>query len=357
MDPLQLEALLLWPFLACLVLTGIHCYLGIHVVGRGVIFVDLALAQLAFLGSAVALTVFRPSHPPPANVPAVRSARPPDLKAQPPLGTEAEPITPEDVDRLIPAEQPRPAPDANSPPGASTQSGRPDAVDENEPHGHGASGFQSVAAYAGGVIFTLLGAALFALGRLRHEHIPQEAIIGIIYAVSASLALVLLYKAPQDVAEQTQGMLVGRILFVEPASVVKTAVLYAVVGLLHYRWRRPFLMISFQPQQAEKLGMPVRWWDFLFYATFGVVVTSSVQIAGVLLVFSYLIVPAVCAMLFFTGLVPRLCFGWAVGFVGSVAGIGLSVWADIPTGASIVAAFGALLVLLLLLRAVPGMRG
>jgi zinc/manganese transport system permease protein len=146
-------------------------------------------------------------------------------------------------------------------------------------------------------------------------------------------------------------MLVGQLLFVEPAKVIKTALLYALVGLVHFRWRRPFMMISFDSQQAEVEGLAVRWWDFLFYATFGAVVTSSVQMAGVLLVFSYLIVPAVCAMLFFERVLPRLCFGWAVGFVGSVLGIRLSVTFDMPTGASIVVSFGALVVVLMCIRA------
>jgi len=149
-------------------------------------------------------------------------------------------------------------------------------------------------------------------------------------------------------------MLMGRILFVDATMVIKTAGFYAVVGLLHFSCRRPFLLISFQPEVAEARGMHVRWWDFLFCGTFGVIVTSSVQMAGVLLVFSYLIAPAVCAMLFFRGIAPRLWFGWAVGLLASVVGIMLSLPAcfDAPVGGRIVVAIGGLLVLLLFIRTI-----
>ena len=133
---------------------------------------------------------------------------------------------------------------------------------------------------------------------------------------------------------------------------IVTAILYAAIGLLHYLLRRPFLTISFSPEEAKASGMRVRLWDFLFYATFGVIVTSSVQMAGILLVFSFLIVPAVCAMLFFEKIGARLCFGWAIGFLASVLGIALSVYLDIPTGASIVITFGGILLILIGARAV-----
>jgi len=336
MDILEL---LFWPFLACLVLTGIHCYLGIHIVRRGVIFVDLAMAQIAFLGSTTAVLYWQSFHSPESAVVTATATESGDrrvgseersVKLQREDDSSEEPITEQTIEQMIP-------PDIES----------PDSTVTEEPD----DGWHRVVVpYLGGLLFTLLGAALFSLGRLRHRQIPQEAVIGIIYAVSSALALVLMFEAPEDVAEQTRNMLVGRLLFVNRSMVIETASLYAVVGMLHFFLRRPFLMISFQPETAKEAGMAVRWWDFLFYATFGVIVTSSVQMAGILLVFSFLIIPAVCAMLFFQSISTRLFFGWGIGFLASVAGIGLSVKADIPTGASIVITFGGLLISLLTIR-------
>ena len=352
--------LLIWPFIACLVLTGIHCYMGIHVVGRGVIFVDLAMAQIAFLGSATALFALgwmgsqaEVGGPPGltyevaandagamSNEAAHVAAR---LDAMQSLVFD-EAITDDLVDGLLP-----PDTTTGAPPALSESASAYDPPIELTVL---STSVRGTAMYAGGILFTLVGAALFSLGRLRDRHIPQEAVIGIIYAVSTALALVLLYEAPNDVAEQTKDMLVGRILFVDSSMVIKTAILYAVIGVIHYLLRKPFLAISFSPDEARASGMSVRFWDFVFYATFGVIVTSSVQMAGILLVFSFLIVPSVCAMLFFKKISHRLCFGWAIGLLASVLGIALSVYVDIPTGASIVITFGGILILLVAVRAV-----
>jgi zinc/manganese transport system permease protein len=254
--------LLLIPFVACLVLTGIHCYLGIHIVSRGVIFVDLALAQVAALGSTVALL----------------------------LGYE----------------------------------------------------LSSVQAYLMSLGFTFLGAAVFALGRMRDKSVPQEAIIGIVYAVSSAIAILVLDRTPHG-EEALQAMLVGSILFATWPQVAKIAAMYFAVGILHVLLRRRFLLISVDPERARQQDLWIRFWDFLFYITFGLVVTSSVRIAGVLLVFSYLVVPAVCAMFFVRSVPHRLLIGWALGFVASVLGLYASARWDFPTGASIVAVFGVLL--------------
>ncbi len=224
---------LLWiPFLACLVLTGIHVYLGLHVLARGVIFVDLALAQVAALGVTVA---FLAGHP-----------------------------------------------------------------------------IQSGAAYWYALAFAVGGAALFSLTRVRRARVPQEAIIGIVYAVSAALTVLVVDRAPQG-AEHIKQLLVGGILTVTPGEVVRLAVLYAVIGAGHGLMRRPLLDISFDPEGAVARGRAVPWWDFAFYVTFGVVVTSSVRMAGVLLVFSYLIVPATVGALLTNSVGGRLAIGWALG--------------------------------------------
>jgi len=259
-----LFGLLLAPFAMCVILTGIHCYLGLHIVSRGVIFVDLALAQVAALGGTVALLA----------------------------GYEL----------------------------GSTET------------------------YLISLGFTFFGAAVFALGRMREESVPQEAIIGIVYAVSSAAAILVLDTAPHG-EEAIKAMLVGSILFVTWPQIVKISVIYLAVGVLHFLLRKRFLLISMDPGLARQKGLRIRFWDFIFYMTFGFVVTSSVRVAGVLLVFSYLVVPAVCAMFFVRSVSSRLVMGWGIGFAASVLGLCTSAKWDLPTGASVVTVFGATLIL------------
>ena len=268
---MEIFLFLLAPFVASLILTGIHAYLGVHVVERGVIFVDLALAQIAALGATVAI------------------------------------------------------------------------VAGMDPHGR--------SSYWISLGFTFLGAAIFALARTRRGHIPQEAFIGIAYSVASAMAILLMSKATGE-TEHLKDMLVGNILAVSWPEVRKTAILYALIGIFHYVFRKKFLLISMNHEKAESLGVSVRFWDFLFYASFGFVVTSSVAIAGVLLVFCYLIVPSVGAMLFADRIGPRLAIGWTMGTLVSALGCYLSVQLDTPTGATIVVTFGGVLVLMFLLHLV-----
>ena len=267
---MDLFSFLIVPFFAGLVLTGIHAYLGLHVVERGVIFVDLSLAQIAALGSTVAFLLGFTLH--------------------------------------------------------------------------------SQAAYLLSLAFTVLGAAIFAMSRIHEEsRIPQEAIIGIVYAVSAAAAILAMSKAPEG-TEHIKDMLVGNILTVSWAKVIKTAILYSIVGAFHWFFRKQFLRISISAREARSAGLNVKFWDFLFYISFGLVVTSSVEIAGVLLVFSYLIVPSVAAMLFAETVGGRLAFGWIMGAIVSAVGILLSFRLDLPTGATIVCTFGGALLVLSLMR-------
>src|SRR6202048_2786576 len=262
---MEILPFLLAPFLASLILTGIHAYLGVHVVERGVIFVDLALAQIAALGATIAIL----------------------------MGMD--------------------------------------------PHGSGA--------YWLSLAFTFAGAAIFAFARSRRGHIPQEAFIGIAYAVASATAILLMSKATGE-TEHLKDMLVGNILAVSWSEVKVTALLYGAVGIFHYIFRKKFLLISMNHDKAEQTGLNVRFWDFLFYASFGFVVTSSVAIAGVLLVFCYLIVPSVGGMLFADRIGPRLAIGWTMGTLVSALGVYLSVLLDTPTGATIVVTFGGVLIVM-----------
>ena len=265
-------AFLAAPFVASLILTGIHAYLGVHVVERGVIFVDLSLAQIAALGATIALLL---------------------------------PIT------------------------------------GGDPH--------APITYWISLAFTFLGALVFSTIRSRRARIPQEAIIGICYAVASAAAILAMSKATSE-SEHLKDMLVGNILAVSWSDVGKTAILYGAIGAFHFIFRHKFLAISMDPVKAEAEGISIKAWDFLFYASFGFVVTSSVAIAGVLLVFCYLIVPSVAAMLYADSIGRRLAIGWSMGTVVSALGVYLSLMLDLPTGATIVCTFGIVLIIMAVVR-------
>jgi zinc/manganese transport system permease protein len=246
-----------WPLVACLVLTGIHVYLGVHVIARKVIFVDLALAQIAALGTVIGVL----------------------------LGYEV--------------------------------------------------GTNTTALYLYSLAFTIFGAFVFSITRMRGEKIPHEAIIGIVYAVTFASTILVLSKSALG-PQELDHIIKGELLWVQPATVIKTAIIYLLVGAFHFIFRKKFMAISFDMQKAEDSGMKVRFWDFLFYMSFGFVITSSVAIAGVFLVFSYLVIPSVGAMLLSNKLSTRLAIGWIGGSVISFIGVKLSYTTGLPTSPAIV---------------------
>ncbi|MGB3564918.1 MAG: iron chelate uptake ABC transporter family permease subunit [Thermoanaerobaculia bacterium] len=250
------------PFAACVVLVGIHAYLGLHVLLRGVIFVDLALAQIAALGTVIALV-----------------------------------------------------------------SGHP-------PGSYGSITFSLGA--------TIVGAAVFAITRRRSSKIPQEAIIGLTFVIASAAAILVADQAPEG-AEQIKELLAGSILWVTWPRVVKIFMLYTAVGLFHYLFRRRFTLISEDSEKAFAMGWNVRLWDFWFYASFGVVITLSVQIAGVLMVFSYLVAPAIIALALSSSWPARIAIGCAVGLTGSILGLIASYRWDMPSGPAIVCFLGVIL--------------
>lgn len=245
------------PLLACLVLSINHVYLGIHVIARKVIFVDLALAQIAALGATYATT----------------------------LGYD--------------------------------------------PYG------DSFKVSLFSLAFTFVGAGAFAIARMRKEKVPQEAFIGIIYAAASAAAILILSKSATG-GEELKHMLVGDLLLVSLTSVGHMALLYGAIGVFHILFRKKFLAISADPEAAEASGINVRFWDVLFYMSFGVVITKSVAIVGVLLVFSYLVVPAVIAQMWSGTVRGRLLLGWVVAILASMAGIIWSFYKDYPTGPAVV---------------------
>jgi len=197
--------------------------------------------------------------------------------------------------------------------------------------------------------FTVVGAATFSLTRSERGRVPQEAIIGIVYAVAAAATVLILNNSAHG-AEHIRDVLVGQLLAVEPKDVLRLAALYAVLGVLHFLWRKKLLLISHDSAAAKAAGIHVKFWDFVFYVTFGLTVTASVELGGVLVVFSYLIVPSVIAVLFAEHVGTRLAIGWTAAALASALGMLTSVWLSAPPGASVVCVFGALLVLAAMIR-------
>lgn len=257
--------IMLWPLVASLLLPGILVYYGLHIVRREIIFVDLALAQVAALGICVSILFKNDAH---------------DWQT-----------------------------------------------------------------YAWSFAFTLIGAAIFTLTRRLDRHVPQEALIGIVYVVAAAIGILLLNQSPNG-SEELKETLVGDLLLVQrPEQVFKPFALYLAIAVAHFVFRKKFLMITFEPERAVAEKISIRGWDFLFYALFGLVVTSFVQIGGVLMIFSYLIVPAVCANFLAESLGARLVLGQAVAVLASVIGLYASFKFNWPTGAAIICALGAALLL------------
>jgi len=263
----ELLSIMKWPLIASLILPWLLVYLGLHIVQRGVIFVDLALAQTAAFGTCMSMLV-----------------------------------------------------------------------------GYDVHDWQS---YAFSLGFTFVGAVVLTFTRSRDQRVPQEALIGIVYVVAAAAAILALSKAAGG-KEELQRSLVGELLVVPPAEVLKTFGLFIVVGIVHFLFRKKFLAISADVERAAAAGLRVRWWDFVFYMLFGLVVTSFVHIGGVLLVFSYLVVPAVCATYLVNSIGARFAVGWGIATACSIASLFITAKEDLPIGAAIVCVLGVALVLVAL---------
>ncbi|MBN1129274.1 MAG: metal ABC transporter permease [Chitinispirillaceae bacterium] len=251
-----------------LVIAGIHCYLGLHIVSRGIIFIDLALAQIAALGYAFALI----------------------------LGYHI---------------------------------------------GDWQANMLSLA-------FAMAGSLLFAYAQPLERRMPLEAVIGIGYVISAAVAVLVLSFSSSG-TEDFEKLAMGNILVVSWKTIVTTAIIYAIVGGFHWVFRNKFMEATF-----DRTGTRSKLWDFLFYFSLGIVVTCSVAIAGVMLVFSYLVIPAVFALVFFDSIKIRLICGWLAGFAISGLGLIASFKFDLPTASTITVSFGLLFIISLFVGAKTG---
>ncbi|HUQ99225.1 MAG TPA: metal ABC transporter permease [Gemmatimonadaceae bacterium] len=263
MDPSVVWEVMKWPFVACLLFPPLLVYMGLHVVKREVIFVDLALAQVATLGTCVALL----------------------------MGYHFD-------DRIT---------------------------------------------FWISLAVTFLGAAFFSWSRSSTKTaVPQEAIIGITFVVAAAGVILLLSRVAGG-KEELEHLLTGDILNVTKGEIGQRLIVFAALGAFYGFYHKRFVLISSDPEKAFADGIRVRLWDFLFYAAFALVVVSFVRLAGVLLTFAYLIVPAVCGTMLAREWTRRLAIGWVIAAVASIVGLWLSYQLDLPTGAAIVCVSGVLL--------------
>lgn len=304
--------ILLWPLLACVSIGLLHSYAGLHVLRRGVIFVDLALAQMAALGAVIGMVVT--THETHAH-----------------------------IQTVAPAQAPAPTDELDAAIAQTGQVSAQEPDDDDEQHSQGLFDFWPTA-------FALAGALILAFGRVPGERVPHEAIIGIVYVVAAAATILILSKAPHG-HEQMEEMLTGKLLFVSRSEVITTTAIYVVLGVLHWLFRRQFLAISKSSESAAQGGLRVYLWDCLFYAMFAVMVTRSVAIGGVLIVFSFLIIPGACASMLVDAFRARIFLAWVVATVVSLVGVSISAVADLPTGATLVATFGAALIVCIALSA------
>lgn len=244
-----------------------HTYLGLHVLARGIIFVDLALAQIAVLGASLAFLAGHDTH--------------------------------------------------------------------------------SVQAHAFAFGGALLAAGGFALLRRIPDKVTREVAIGCAYVVATALTVVILSRSSQGV-EELKSMFNGNILFVRWSEVAVLAAAYALLTVLHTVFFRRFHALSFTPDRG---GRGTFLWEFLFFASFALVITLGVDLAGVLLVFAYLIIPAFSASLLTATFRRRLFVGVLLGLAGTVLGLWLSFLTDLPTGPTVVAVLGLLPVIAALTKA------
>lgn len=257
--------LLLGPaFLICLLLTGIHCYLGLHVLARKIIFVDLALTQSAAFGLAISLLA----------------------------GWE----------------------------------------------------LGSLKSYLMTLSSALLASALFTLIASNKKKVSQEAFIGIVYAFFSVLVILLFDKAAHG-SEHVKQTLTGHLVWATWVEALKVFCIYAVLSLVYFFFQKKLWESS--------IGKDTHWkWNLLFYILFSFVIASSVSLAGVLLVFSFLIVPAFLSHFLFQNFFSRLLFGWILASFLSFVGLMGAYALNMPTSSFIVFLFTSLPILFILVSAI-----
>jgi len=275
------------PLAACLVLLTLTSYFGVHVLKREIIFIDIALAQIAVLGSAVAIYM---EH--------------------------------------------------------SFQ--MPEVVIWNLNLSH-------VLAYAFSLLFCLGAAFVFTILKNPRIKTPIEAFIGIAYALATTAAVIILDKsAGADV--HLHDMLTGVLLWTDWPQVLRLALVFAAIGAFHLVYHKKFTRLTACYQGLAEPIKKRKLWDFLFYATFGIMIIESVRIAGVLTVFAFLILPASVSALFATRWRNRILIGLLSGLIASVLGLHFSLTLDLTASPLIILFLGLILLLAIVFRQVAGKK-
>jgi zinc/manganese transport system permease protein len=251
---------LIWPFAACVLLILIHAYFGIHILERGIIFVDLSLAQ--FVGVGIALSFF--------------------------------------------------------------------------------FGHDGIQRYVFSIIFAALGAFILAFSRRIAKYTNIEAFIGVLYIFSFAASILILDRSPHGL-EEFKSILNGNIIWVEPRSVLYTFILYFIISIPHIIFRKRFLELS-------RNGNGGFLWEFAFFLSFAIVLVKSVQMAGILQVFAFLIIPALIGRLFTREPIRVLIMGWLLGLASSTFGIAASYKWDLPVAPVIVASLSILFFVVLFVK-------
>ncbi len=275
---------MLAPFVVCILLIGINIYFGIHVIKREIIFIDIALAQIAALGGTIAGILH-------------------------------------------------------------------DLLPGHGEHSHDEHGMMW---YLFAIGFTTLAALMFSVLKSKKLPIPLESLIGIAYAVAATGAVIILDKAAGgDV--HVHEMVAGSILWVNWYQITVLLIVFGLVGLFHFLYRKRFLGLTDSYNNGEKNNYSF-WWDFLFYATFGIAVVFSVQVGGILTVFAFLIIPASISALFSENWLNRILIGWGLGTLVTVCGLYLSWTMDVPSSPTVILFLGVFLLLAIVVRALKSFR-
>ena len=257
------------PFIAAFIIVGMHAYLGIHVIKRGIIFVDLAFAQIAALGAIVCLLF--------------------NLSAK--------------------------------------------------------SGYNYYFSFG----FILIGSLIFSFVKSGNKQIPKEAIIGIVYGLSLAIAMVIADKISGG-GEHIREILTGNILWVNWSIILKILITYIVIAVIHFFARKKFTAITNDYASKNSLNRSASLWDFLFFITFGIVITLSVPIAGVLLVFSFLIIPATISVIFAKSWKGQIAIGWIVGVLSILLGFWYSYVYNAPSCPAVICILGIFLILIYIFK-------
>jgi ABC-type Mn2+/Zn2+ transport system permease subunit len=190
------------------------------------------------------------------------------------------------------------------------------------------------------LIVTIGGAMFFAIGSSGRSGVPPDAVIGVTYAVAAAVGILLIAKAKTGEAHDI--FLQGNILGITRTDTLVLVAVTVPVLLVHIVFYKEFLFVSFDRETARTLGYNVRFWNLLLYFTLGVVIAYAMQFAGVMLVFNFLVLPAVTGLLLARSMRGIFLVAIVSALLAALVGFSISVPLDLPSGPAIIAVSGVM---------------